>query len=198
MVVIAAGFLFEACLLLWLLVSLAIIPRPRNITIKVQKTEKERSLAELGLNVGCGADKWGDVRIDQGKYSETCGYGGQTTANIIGSAEFLPFRDDVFRDARAFHVLEHVPNPQRALDEIRRASHGANVRVPVSNACSMLIEFLRFNFCVLVAPREASTILLEIIRWPKRYSDHRWYITFDVPAKKNMLYGIPRELEIRV
>jgi hypothetical protein len=199
MAVIAAGFLFEACLLVWLLVSLAIIPKPSNITIRVRKPGVDVPEVELALNVGCGADMWGDVRLDQGRYSETCGYRRRTTSNIIASAELLPFRDGIFREARAFHVLEHVPNPQQALDEILRVSHRANVRVPIANAYSMFIEFLRFNFCLVVASKEVPTIFSEITRWPKRYSDHKWCITFDgVPAEKNTFCGIPRELEIRV
>ena len=194
-IIIASG-VFEILLLAWLLVSIAIIPRPKEITLKAARRDSASPSAKLTLNVGCGADTWGDVRVDIGNYSETCGYGGRTKANIIASAEQLPFQNCVFREARAHHVLEHIPNPQRALDELVRVSDIANVKVPVNNGYSMLIEFIALSQSLLIGPRSFPKILSEITRWPDRYSDHKWYITLEgVPSKKNTLFGIPRELE---
>jgi hypothetical protein len=194
-IVIAIG-VFEILLLVWLLVSMAIIPRPKEIKLKAGRRNSAKPSAKLTLNVGCGGDTWGDVRVDIGKYSKTCGYGGRTRANTIASAQQLPFQDCVFREARAHHVLEHIPNPQRALDELVRVSDIANVKVPVNNGYSMLIEFIALSQSLLIDPRFFPKILAEITRWPRRYSDHRWYITFEgAPAKRNTLFGIPRELE---
>src|SRR5262249_45007169 len=47
---------------------------------------------------------------------------------VVASATDLPFRDDSFDVAWSIWVLEHVRNPERALNEIRRVvRHGGYV-----------------------------------------------------------------------
>jgi SAM-dependent methyltransferase len=186
-IMVLVGTLFEVSLIAWLLISLAILPRPKKLTIKVRKRDSVEYRVELMLNVGCGADAWGDIRLDRGRYSETSGYGGRTSANVIADAEQLPFRDNSFHMSRAYHVLEHVPNPQRAFDEILRVSCEADIKVPVSNAYSMLIEFLTLNGSLVVAPKGFFMILSEITQWPKRYSDHKWYLRWDTRKEEQIL-----------
>jgi len=64
----------------------------------------------MKLNVGCGIDEWGDVRLDVAK--EFLGL--QTCANIIGDAQNLPFQDSIFSEVRSSHVIEHLPLWQQA------------------------------------------------------------------------------------
>lgn len=71
------------------------------------------------LNIGCGIDSWGDVRLDVVKKS----WQGVTfKANIIADAENLPFRDKIFIVSKMLHVLEHLNNPCKALEECMRVT----------------------------------------------------------------------------
>ena len=82
------------------------------------------------LNVGCGNDVWGDVRVDVSQVNQL---GDRISPNLIASAEALPFRDGVFSEARCYHVLEHLPNPRKAVREIQRVSESATLRFPVDD-----------------------------------------------------------------
>lgn len=63
----------------------------------------------MSLNVGCGGDRWGKVRLDIAR---------NVRPTIIADIQHLPFVDNSFDVAKASHVLEHVNNPYEALDEI--------------------------------------------------------------------------------
>ncbi|MDG3547083.1 class I SAM-dependent methyltransferase [Methanobacterium formicicum] len=59
---------------------------------------------------------------------------------IIGDAENLPFEDHSFDIVVASHVLEHLPNMKRGLDEIKRVSNRALIAVPTCmNLCSLVL-----------------------------------------------------------
>lgn len=75
------------------------------------------------LNLGCGHDKWGDVRID---------VSGKSAANLILDFDKnqLPFPDKYFREVRLFHVLEHSKNPQRLLNEAIRVGDRVHAKFP--------------------------------------------------------------------
>lgn len=45
------------------------------------------------------------------------------TRHVISSAEELPFRDGAFGSVIIKHVVEHLPHPERAIDEIGRITH---------------------------------------------------------------------------
>ena len=65
------------------------------------------------LNIGCGSDRWGDVRLDVSRsYLEV-----QFRPTIIADAQNLPFKEGSFKVTRASHVLEHLVNPSKALKE---------------------------------------------------------------------------------
>ncbi len=80
------------------------------------------------LNVGCGPDDWGDVRVDVDFKTQT---GADSKLNVRADAHHLPFRDSVFGFGRCWHVLEHVENPAQALLELRRTCESFDVRFPV-------------------------------------------------------------------
>lgn len=65
----------------------------------------------MSLNIGCGDSTLGTYRIDITR---------ESTANTIGSASNLPYKDGVFPHLRAENVLEHVPNPLEFLRECHR------------------------------------------------------------------------------
>lgn len=66
---------------------------------------------ELILNIGCGEDRFGDVRLDLAPTSST---------TIVADAQSLPFRDSVFERTYERNLLEHLPNPGKHLSEVNR------------------------------------------------------------------------------
>jgi hypothetical protein len=79
----------------------------------VDEEDKMRS-----LNVGCGSDPWGDVRVDItfsfifARFKPT----------VLADACYLPFKDGSFKVVKASHILEHLRDPFKALDEITRVA----------------------------------------------------------------------------
>ena len=88
----------------------------------------------LSLNLGCGSDKWGDVRVDLDFSTQI---GDWSKLNLRADAHALPFRDKAFVVCRCWHVLEHLQDPVRVLSEIRRVSLSADVRFPVDEGYKM-------------------------------------------------------------
>jgi SAM-dependent methyltransferase len=76
------------------------------------------------LNLGCGPDSWGDVRIDVGSWNNN--------ANLIMDfdREPIPFPDKFFSECLMNHVLEHSRNPQRLLQEAIRVSQVVHAKYP--------------------------------------------------------------------
>ena len=76
------------------------------------------------INLGCGNDSWGDVRVD---VRET------KAANVIldfDDERPLPFPDKYFSECRLFQVLEHSKNPQHLLSEAMRISDTVHAKFP--------------------------------------------------------------------
>jgi SAM-dependent methyltransferase len=68
-------------------------------------------LARLILNLGCGEQTYGDVRVDI--------YRGK--ANLLADVEkSLPFKSDVFDEVYSRHLFEHLRNPSSVLSEMVR------------------------------------------------------------------------------
>lgn len=68
----------------------------------------------MNLNLGCGDDMIGEVRIDRRPEAYAL--------NIMGDAHSLPFRDKVFEGTVCYQVLEHLENPYRGLSEMKRVT----------------------------------------------------------------------------
>ena len=82
----------------------------------MQKTEF------YSLDVGCGARKRAQVRLDINRTKE---------ANILGSSHCLPFRDQAFKTVFCYHVLEHLKYPKKALRELCRVGTHIKIKLPV-------------------------------------------------------------------
>jgi ubiquinone/menaquinone biosynthesis C-methylase UbiE len=66
------------------------------------------------LDLGCGINKYpGAIGLDRGP---------NTRADIIADLDHFPYpiRNDSFRQVRAIHVVEHVSNVIRMMEEIHR------------------------------------------------------------------------------
>lgn len=92
----------------------------------------------MELNVGCGNDNWGDLRLDVSLRNQL---GDKNNPNIIASAQALPFRNNSFDKVRCYHVLEHLPDPWIAIREIRRVSRTATLRFPVDDGFKRHLVF---------------------------------------------------------
>jgi ubiquinone/menaquinone biosynthesis C-methylase UbiE len=86
------------------------------------------------LNLGCGQEDWGDIRVDFDSATQT---GLSSKLNVRADAHALPFRDKAFARSRCWHVPEHVQNPTHVLDQIRRVSLSTDVRSPVDEGYKM-------------------------------------------------------------
>jgi len=73
------------------------------------------------LNVGCGFRLIGDVNVDI-----------KLPCDLKADAHFLPFRENSFKMVLLHHVLEHLKEPIKALDEIMRVGKIVEIRTPIS------------------------------------------------------------------
>ena len=99
----------------------------------------------MNLNLGCGPDSFGDVRLDVDYRTQI---GDKSMLNIRGDAHHLPFKDKSFEFVRCYHVLEHVKDPNRVLQEIQRVSCHADIRFPVDDGYKkyILLAFLNIDY----------------------------------------------------
>jgi len=123
----------------------------------------ERKTLE-SLNVGSGADDWGDVRLDFArKYLRT-----SFAPTILADAHNLPFRDKCFKVTKASQLLEHLKNPFKALDEmVRVTSDKIILRFPAER------DVLPYFLCSIFPPN--FTVLLDAYLTRKRRL-HLWTI----------------------
>ncbi len=98
----------------------------------------------MNLNIGCGGDPWGDVRLDLDYRTQT---GVPSKLNIRADAHNLPFRDSAFDEVRCWHVLEHVKDPRRVVSEIKRVSRKASMRFPIYDGYKreMLVSIVKLS-----------------------------------------------------
>jgi len=146
------------------------------------------------LNVGCGTDPYGDIRVDIS--SQRSLYKIRNTANLYADAQHLPLRDNIIHESRCFHVLEHLNNPRKGLNELKRVTkESVNIRVPVWHPYSFLIESIQLIKTLLIgSPENKLNKIIQILNWKGRYSDHKYYIK-PSNAKINRKFMIPKEYE---
>jgi SAM-dependent methyltransferase len=110
------------------------------------------------LDIGSG-DKphWrADVLVDKfisSSHSNQRSLGGEVSAvePLFESAlESLPFRDHAFDYVYCAHVLEHVADPARALDELQRVGKRGYIEVPFSGIQKILDQETHLWLCDLV------------------------------------------------
>ena len=138
------------------------------------------------LNVGCGTDSWGDVRLDVAKQY----FGRRSTFNILADAHHLPFRDKIFSEARMNDVLEHLPSWKCALEEVCRVTENRiGLRFPVnSNRAHPNPDM--FNSLFILSPYYVATL-------PKRRRGHLWQFAPDIVAKEAKKNGFEASYTIQ-
>lgn len=76
----------------------------------------------MHLDVGSGCKYPADVNVDVDKCFPV---------DVVADVDHLPFKDKVFDVVTCFHVIEHVRDPQTALDELVRVSRKVvHIKVP--------------------------------------------------------------------
>lgn len=71
---------------------------------------------KLSLDVGCGNRDIATVKVDVAKQLVN------HENFILADAQFLPFKNHVFTKVNCYHVIEHVANPYKLIDELVRVS----------------------------------------------------------------------------
>ncbi len=83
----------------------------------------------MNLNIGCGKDPWGDVRLDVSKHYRVR----SNLPTIIADAQNLPFKE-VFNEVHSFHVLEELPDCVKGLKEaVRVCKKTLVLRFPIDD-----------------------------------------------------------------
>lgn len=120
----------------------------------------------MKLNVGCGSDPWGNVRLDISKCVPRW-LGKKSTANIVADARFLPFRTKCFRELRIHQVLEHIVNWKKTLSECCRVSSKLDIMVPVVSSLPKMEWVSLFS----LSPAMLRSIFFDL---RKRTREHLW------------------------
>ena len=89
------------------------------------------------LDIGCGARPHGNINLDLGlgkNKHHRYDYDVTKIQNFTrGVLSELPYRDNVFDGVFCSHVLEHVKEPLKALQEIKRVSRGVIILIVPNN-----------------------------------------------------------------
>ena len=77
------------------------------------------------LDVGCGNRSIAEFNLDLSKPSVN------HENFILGDAQYLPFKDNIFHKVYCYHVIEHVYDPYKLLEELIRVSRSiVEIRCP--------------------------------------------------------------------
>lgn len=90
---------------------------------------------ELTLNIGCGQDQWGDIRVDFTPLAEA--------ANVIADLNSaLPFSDEIFSKALLRGVIEHMIDPGKLIKEVHRVLlENGEIEILTDNAAFPVVYF---------------------------------------------------------
>ena len=145
------------------------------------------------LNVGCGPDKRGDVRLDVEETEAT---------TIIGNACDLPFPSDYFDTVMIIGVLHHISDYEKAISEACRVSRmyvvGREPNILSPHVCTIR-HFLGFEGeCPIYIPKAKRVfknhrLVLRAESW-----DYGFKLFGTVTKKHDFFYRldplVPREL----
>lgn len=163
----------------------------------MEKTDKKTEFKTL--NVGCGKDIWGDVRVDVSYHFYDFW---ECRPTILADAHCLPFQTQTFDVVKAKHVLEHLVSPYVALNEICRVARKQIIlEFPAENDVLALMISLLFDY-----PPQLK-IILALLK-ERLNGEHKWVIppqdvvrfleekgwhttvgTSDVPIFRALKYG---------
>jgi len=136
-------------------------------------------------NIGCGSDKWGDIRVEVSRKPMKFHLqkGKTSTANLIADVTHLPFVDKCFEQTRCYQVLEHVKNWRQGLKETCRVSKKVDITVPcVSHVAKNEWKFILGGTLDYVSQKVSSNKncslgvknLDDFLHLPEISRDHLW------------------------
>ncbi len=107
----------------------------KETLMKIAINEGKDPKDKLTLNLGCGEDTWGDIRVD----FTTLANG----ANVIADLNLpLPFPDKVFSKVLLRGVIEHMMNPGKLILEVYRVlMNNGEIEILTDNAAFFPIYF---------------------------------------------------------
>lgn len=118
----------------------------------------------MKLNIGCGNDRWGDVRFDI-----TTVYRNRKMKNIpnfIGDATKLPFKDKSFSIVKASHIIDEIDDWEKALCEwMRVCRHVLVIKFPIPDAFKRYILHGIVTFCPAEVISAIECRRLGVDRW---------------------------------
>ena len=117
-------------------------------------------------------------------------------------AHFLPFKDRSFDVALSFNVLEHLQNPLKALNEMKRVAREVRIRVPVREFNRYIVEGLGLLHTFLAIPflktvKHFERHLKSVMKWSDRTKTHLWIIRLKNYDQKivRRKYFLPNEID---
>ena len=136
------------------------------------------------MNLGCGPDSWGDVRVDIDFMTQT---GIKSKLNLRADAQQLPFRDNVFSTCRCWHVVEHAADPLKVFREVRRTSQFSSLRFPVDEGYykQILLGLIGLDWNMFINGYRTL-----------RTRAHRWIIRSSSARRTDRFIEFPRWLVI--
>ncbi len=91
----------------------------------------------MKLNLGCGPDLWGDIRVDTDFKTQT---GVTSHPNLIADGHHLPFKDSSLNEIRCWHTLEHLRRPDLVVREMMRVCKNTiHLKFPTNDGYSLLL-----------------------------------------------------------
>ena len=138
---------------------------------------------ELVLEIGSGSNPFirSDVLIDKFPYVINKHRSNASEINtfnkyfIVGDAEELPFKENAFDWIICRHVLEHLNNPTKFFNEIKRVSKKAFIITP-----SPFTELVHGGY---QNKADISKFLIKELHHGKGTEGHKWFVLSD---KKNI------------
>lgn len=117
------------------------------------------------LNLGCGNDLRGDIRIDLKPDISTA-------LNLVADAHYLPLREKVIGSTLCKSVLEHVESPIKAILEMKRVTRN-EIIIVVPN----VINIMRIMRGLLFPMYKVSTLTRHLQGWDMRIMKHLAHMT---------------------
>lgn len=147
----------------------------------------------LVLEVGSGGNPhpFSDVLVE--KYLEDTHRFAQLKVDrplVLADATNLPFKDSAFSYSLAFHVLEHIENPARFLDEQCRVSLGGYLETPnalyerISPYAMHLLEIMLRGEELVIRKKSAPMELDPISQSRLLDSDNEWLRLFRMNPRR--------------
>ena len=122
------------------------------VSYSLLKNRILRSRSAWGLNICCGKTDGGGVNADIFKHMDVPNY------VQIDNIYELPFDDGHFDTVLCSHTIEHVDDPVRFFEELRRVGHEVTLIIPPLWDLSAALNFLEHRTLFLTLRKRHTTL----------------------------------------